>query len=73
MSGETPIYDAICRDVGVPDDPEIGGARSGTATRSERTAPPDLRHPAPPRTLPTSDLSIPDDLRYPSPTSDGRL
>ena len=73
MSGETPIYDAICRDVGVPDDPEIGGARSGTATRSERTAPPDPPPPGPAEDPPTSDLSIPDDLQYPSPTSDGRL
>lgn len=70
MSGETPIYDAICRDVGVPDDAEIGGAGSGTATSSERLTPQEPPSPGSAEDPVTSDLSIPADL-YPSPTSDG--
>lgn len=29
MSGETPIYDATCRDVGPPGEPEVDGASTG--------------------------------------------
>jgi hypothetical protein len=71
VSGETPIYDAICRDVGAPDDPETGDARPGTATPAEHPAPPGHAPPGPDEDPVTSDLSIPADV-HPPPASDGR-
>ena len=64
MSGETPIYDATCRDVGSPDAPGDGDARPGTT-------PTDPPSHGPAEDPVTSDLSIPDDV-HPPPTSDGR-